>query len=224
MDDIFCIGIEKSGDSSYFGGVFFLSPAEALRTIESIVKQIEGQLRSLHLVGPDARTHLFSMDEANRHAGDDELVQCALAGGLYPNIAVPIVGSQKRLETAAGVKAVAQNLRPSDRWVVYEKAARGQGRSISLQNATPVSALSVLCFAGQSLVAGADAVDGEDGEDQEDGQGGSWDGEDAMDGDDDAAALKSTLTLDDWARARLDEVRFHPYIFGGVCGCVCVCV
>lgn len=65
---------------------------------------------------------------------------------------------------------------PTRRWVVYEKAARGQGRSIALQNATPVSPLAVLCFAGQSLIAGADDVIGEeDAEGDED----VWEGDPA---------------------------------------------
>lgn len=141
-------------DKRRFAEENYIRP-EALRMIQSITSQVEGQLRSLRLVGPDSRTHLFSMDEANRNAADLDLVNCCLAGGLYPNVAVPIPNTKRALETASGVRVVAQSLPPSDRWVVYEKAARASGRLISLHNATPVPALAVLCFSGQFLVGSA---------------------------------------------------------------------
>mmetsp|Transcript_36042 Transcript_36042/g.94534 ORF Transcript_36042/g.94534 Transcript_36042/m.94534 type:complete len:440 (+) Transcript_36042:1-1320(+) len=173
----------------------YLRP-EALRLVQSVVTQIEGQLRSLRLVGPDSKAHLFSMDEANRNAGDIELVHCCLAAGLYPNIAIPIGGTKKSLETAAGTRVVANTLPASDRWVVYEKAARASGRQISLQNATAVSPLAVLSFSGQSLEgideAGPDDLDGEEIED---------DMEDVWE---DEGVSRTILTLDDWARVEMD--------------------
>eukprot|EP00041_Stephanoeca_diplocostata_P028192 m.790541 g.790541 ORF g.790541 m.790541 type:complete len:1146 (+) comp23326_c0_seq37:58-3495(+) len=209
---------------------------EVLCTIEHAADQIEQQLQTVGVVGP-ARRHktpcIFTAAEANRHASSDEILECCLVAGMYPNIAMPVPGTKSALETYGGVRAVVgkSGSRGSTRsWMVFEKVAKSGGSNFgkvnaTLQAATAVHPLAVLLFAG---VGETDCEYNDDNDVSHDGPG---DGSEFLGIDFDLhddfdletleaghadALLRTpgttalgvanvTITIDHWARLELDE-------------------